>query len=70
MLVNACVASARLLRSTKIMPEPRECPLCGTTMRIRESRSVVYVPGNPNATTRTTREWVCPECDYFEEVEE
>ncbi len=28
------------------------------------------IPGNPNATTKPDREWVCPECDYFEEAEE
>jgi hypothetical protein len=39
-------------------------------MRLREQRSVVTVPGNPSATTRQTREWVCPNCDYFEEAEE
>jgi molybdopterin biosynthesis enzyme MoaB len=39
-------------------------------MRLREQQSVVKVPGNPGATTRTTREWVCPECDYFEEADE
>ena len=39
-------------------------------MRIRETQHVVHIPGNPNATTQTTREWICPECDYFEEVED
>ena len=53
---------------TRIMP--KECPLCGTTMRLRENETIVRVPGNPSATTRRTREWVCPECDYFEEADE
>jgi acetone carboxylase gamma subunit len=44
--------------------------MCGTSMRIREIESVVHIPGNPKATTRIAREWVCPECDYFEEVDE
>jgi YgiT-type zinc finger domain-containing protein len=48
----------------------KDCPLCGGAMRLREQRSVVTVPGNPSATTRQTREWVCPDCDYFEEAEE
>jgi len=48
----------------------KECPLCGGMMRIREQQTVVRVPGNPNATTGTTREWVCPDCDYFEDAEE
>jgi predicted RNA-binding Zn-ribbon protein involved in translation (DUF1610 family) len=48
----------------------KECPLCGEAMRIRATESVVYIPGNPTSTTRVVREWVCPECDYFEEAEE
>jgi YgiT-type zinc finger domain-containing protein len=52
------------------MPATKECPLCGGTMKLRENKTTVHVPGNPNATTRTTREWVCPDCDYFEEAEE
>ena len=52
------------------MPDRKECPLCGETMRRKETQIVVRVPGNPNATSRVSVEWVCPECDYFEEVEE
>jgi predicted RNA-binding Zn-ribbon protein involved in translation (DUF1610 family) len=52
------------------MPAIKECPLCGGTMQYRESTTQERVPGNPNATTHTTREWVCPDCDYFEEAEE
>jgi ssDNA-binding Zn-finger/Zn-ribbon topoisomerase 1 len=48
----------------------KECPLCGGNMRLRQVDAVVRVPGNPNASTRTTHEWVCPDCDYFEEAEE
>ena len=44
--------------------------MCGGTMRIKESTAVTRVPGNATATARTTREWVCPDCDYFEEAEE
>lgn len=39
-------------------------------MRLTEKDSVVQVHGNPNATTRRTREWICPDCDYFEDAEE
>ena len=39
-------------------------------MRLRQTENVVRVPGNPNATTRVSREWVCPDCDYFEEMED
>ncbi len=52
------------------MPEVRECPLCGETMRLKETETMVHVPGNLVPTRRISREWVCPECDYFEEVEE
>jgi len=48
----------------------KECPVCGGTMRFREAQSVVQIPGNPSATSRTSREWICSECDYFEDVEE
>jgi hypothetical protein len=37
-------------------------------MRLRVSKHSVQVPGNPRPTTHETREWVCPECDYFEEA--
>jgi len=39
-------------------------------MRYRETTTPIQVPGNPSATAQTTREWVCPDCDYFEEAEE
>lgn len=52
------------------MPAGKECPLCGETMRIRESVTVVQIPGNPTPTSSSLREWVCPDCDYFEEAEE
>jgi hypothetical protein len=48
----------------------KECPLCSGAMRLRQVETVVRVPGNPSATTRTVYEWVCPDCDYFEEAEE
>jgi hypothetical protein len=39
-------------------------------MRLKHMEHVVQVPGNPHVTKRTTDEWVCPDCDYFEEAEE
>jgi len=39
-------------------------------MRIKVIETVVTVPGNPRATSKTSREWTCPDCDYFEEVDE
>jgi transposase len=52
------------------MPATKECPLCGGTMKATQRQSSMQVPGNPSATTRTTVEWVCPDCDYFEDADE
>jgi hypothetical protein len=48
----------------------RECPLCAGSMRLKTTETVVLVPGNPKGTPKTSREWVCPDCDYFEDFEE
>jgi len=42
----------------------RECPLCGESMRL-SVRDVQEKDG----TMRQVREWICPECDYFEEAD-
>jgi hypothetical protein len=39
-------------------------------MRLHIYPGVVRTPGNPSATVTTTKEWLCPDCDYFEEAEE
>jgi hypothetical protein len=64
--LQTTLSSAR----TRIMPETKECPACGETMRLQEIEAVVHVPGNPEPRTKRTREWMCPDCDYFEEAEE
>lgn len=38
-------------------------------MRLTEKETVVRVPGNPTPSTTRSREWVCPDCDYFEEAD-
>ena len=47
----------------------KECPLCGETMRlsVREIQERTHGGGPPSV--RVVREWICPECDYFEEAE-
>ena len=47
----------------------KECPLCGEPMQlsVREIRDTI--PGSGPASVRTAREWICPECDDFEEAE-
>ena len=48
----------------------RECPLCGEFMRLRDREIVDRVPGTLQTKTTKYQEWVCPECDYFEEAED
>ena len=47
----------------------KECPLCGERMRldVREIRDVI--PGRGPSAARVKREWVCSDCDYFEEAD-
>jgi acetone carboxylase gamma subunit len=47
----------------------KDCPLCGESMQLREGEATERVPGYTQTKTQSYREWVCPECDYFEEVE-
>jgi YgiT-type zinc finger domain-containing protein len=47
----------------------KECPMCGETMRLSEREIQEHIPGQRRLTTRKVREWICPECDYFEEAE-
>jgi hypothetical protein len=45
----------------------KECPLCGETMQLSVREVPDRVPGLPKMASRQVREWICPECDYFEE---
>lgn len=38
-------------------------------MQLKRGQSVTRVPGNPRPTVRPTAEWLCPECEYFEEAD-
>ena len=51
------------------MADIKECPLCGETMRLQTRELSDHIPGTGQTTTRIVREWVCPECDYWEEAE-
>ena len=62
-------ATVNLAMSESATPT-RDCPLCGGTMQLKTTETVVRVPGYPKDTKRPTTEWVCPDCDYFEEAEE
>jgi hypothetical protein len=48
----------------------KECPMCGEFMRHVVRESIEHAPGLPQPIARTTREWVCPDCDYFEEADD
>jgi hypothetical protein len=47
----------------------KECPLCGAPMRLEIGETSDYVPGMGQTSTRIVREWICPECDNWEEAE-
>lgn len=47
----------------------KECPMCGEFMRLVAREHVSRVPGTAQEVKTPIREWVCPECDYFEEDE-
>jgi acetone carboxylase gamma subunit len=43
--------------------------MCGEAMRLTAGQVAERVPGAPQTAIATAREWVCPECDYFEDAE-
>jgi YgiT-type zinc finger domain-containing protein len=47
----------------------KDCPMCGEAMRSVVREQSDRVPNTGQTTTRQVREWVCPECDYWEEAE-
>ena len=47
----------------------KECPMCNELMRMRMAERVNTIPGTQQTVKREYREWMCPECDYFEDVE-
>jgi YgiT-type zinc finger domain-containing protein len=50
--------------------ESKDCPLCGTSMRLKTRTETVRVPGSRETRSKKVSEWICPECDYFEDAEE
>ncbi len=43
--------------------------MCGEFMRLIERVQVDRIPGTSETAKKPIKEWVCPECDYFEEHE-
>jgi C4-type Zn-finger protein len=52
-----------------VLDARRECPMCGETMRLTERMQVDHIPGTGEVQRRELAEWICPECDYFEEAD-
>ena len=50
--------------------ETKECPICASRMRIQVRELTDRVPGTRASVTKTMREWICPECEYFEDADE
>lgn len=48
----------------------KECPLCGETMHLRVNECLERLPATGETKRVTVREWICAECDFFEEAEE
>ena len=44
--------------------------MCGESMRLESRERTDRLPGQGLMRTHTIEEWVCPECDHFEEAEE
>ena len=38
-------------------------------MHLKATKTVEHIPGQPHGATHSFAEWVCPDCDYFEEAE-
>jgi len=44
--------------------------MCGGRMRLRAHDQTDRLPGTLDTRTRPAKEWICRECDYFEEADE
>jgi acetone carboxylase gamma subunit len=47
----------------------KECPMCGEFMKLVIRQTVARLPGTQQEVKAEVREWICPECDFFEEAE-
>ncbi|MFN8061251.1 MAG: hypothetical protein U0Q12_18975 [Vicinamibacterales bacterium] len=47
----------------------KACPMCGEQMKLKDRTLVHYTAGTSEPHTKQFQEWVCPECDYFEEFD-
>lgn len=47
----------------------KECPVCGEAMKLRPREQIDRIPGSSQTRSKRITEWVCPECDHFEEAD-
>jgi len=52
------------------MEQTQDCPMCGEVMRLKVREQIDYIPGQSQTVRTEIKEWICPDCDYFEEYEE
>jgi YgiT-type zinc finger domain-containing protein len=48
----------------------KECPMCGESMVLTTRSEAPRIPGTTEIHITETREWLCQECDYFEEADD
>jgi hypothetical protein len=48
----------------------KECPMCNDIMRVHATTETTRIPGTTQNIVREGKEWRCPECDYFEELDD
>jgi hypothetical protein len=44
--------------------------MCNEIMRIHATQETTRIPGTTQHIVREGQEWRCPECDYFEDVDD
>jgi hypothetical protein len=44
--------------------------MCGDQMNLQSRETIARVPGSSQEVRTVVREWVCRECDYFEDADE
>jgi len=44
--------------------------MCSENMRLETRERTEKLPGMGAMKTHVVHEWICPECDYFEEIDE
>ena len=43
--------------------------MCGEPMKLTERQTTDKLPGTQQSAVTKFAEWVCPECEYFEEAD-